>query len=81
MKAAVHPIMAYYCSDKNWALCVKSHAMILDGLDHTRVVMATFQNEELKDLKHVFSVVWEIHYFPVCASSQYKNKKSFVNLC
>lgn len=54
--------------------------MISDYLDHGTVAMATFQNEVLKVLKHIFSVVREIHYFPVGAS-QYKNKKNFVNLC
>lgn len=80
-QATIHPFVAYHRSEETRDLCVKSLAVISDCLDHTTTAVATFQAEALKVLKQELPSVRKIHYFSDGASSQYKNKKNFVNLC
>lgn len=80
-QATIHPIVVYCASENNEVPPVMSFAVISDCLEHDTAAVSAFQHELMKYLKKDLPELKEIHYFSDGASSQYKNKKKFLNLC
>lgn len=68
---------------KHNQICHKSIFIISDHLihEHDTNIVYTFQRHVIKELKNVISRIEKIIYFSDGASSQYKNKKNFINIC
>lgn len=82
IRASIHPIVIYFRPDESGAdISVKSFALISDCLQHDTAAVSAFQAEVLKIVKQDFPQTEKIFYFSHGASSQYKNKNNFVNLC
>ena len=79
-QATIHPFVAYYV--ESGELHHVSYVVISDCLTHDTVAVHLFQNYLIAFLKEKFgSLPLKIFYFSDGASSQYKNRKNFVNLC
>ena len=79
-QATIHPFVAYFTdSDK---LCHLSYVIIFDCLHHDTIAVHLFQKSLIEFLKEKFvSLPRKIFYFSDGAAAQYKNRKSFINLC
>lgn len=76
-QASVHTVVIYLREHEDTAeISVKSFSFISDCLDHDTVAVSV-----IRILKEDFPQISNIHYFSDGASSQYKNKKNFPNLC
>lgn len=62
-------------------MSVKSFVVISDCLGHITASVSAFQAELLGMLSSDLPSLRKIYYFSDGASSQYKNKKNFLNLC
>ncbi|CAN8008965.1 unnamed protein product [Ixodes pacificus] len=82
-QASVHPAVIYFRKQEatTQEISIKSFSFISDCLEHDAVAVSVFQSEVIKILKQDLPQIRKIHYFSDGASSQYKNKKNFANLC
>ncbi|CAN7998596.1 unnamed protein product [Ixodes hexagonus] len=81
-QASIHPVVIYFRPDESGAdISVRSFAVISDCLQHDTTAVSAFQAEVLKIVKQDMPEIKKIYYFSDGASSQYKNKQKFVNLC
>ncbi|XP_050527828.1 uncharacterized protein LOC126897924 [Daktulosphaira vitifoliae] len=78
-QATLHPFVYYY-KIENIIKC-RCICIISDHMEHNTVAVHTFQNHLIQDIRLTVPFVKKIHYFSDGASSQYKNKKNFINLC
>ena len=76
----VHPVVCYYKSStndlKHFNLC-----FLTEELQHDSVIVYLIQLKTLETLKGVISNLESVEYFTDGCAAQYKNKKSFYNLC
>lgn len=78
----MHPFVVCFRSEYNVLdVFVKSFVAIYDCLEHITAAVSAFQAELLGLLAKDLPSVRKIYYFSDGASSLYKNKKSFLNLC
>lgn len=78
-QVTLHPFVVYYKDGKD--LKFKNFCMISDFLEHNTVAVHTFQKHLVSEIKNILPHVRKIFYFSDGASSQYKNRKNFGNLC
>ncbi|CAF4238702.1 unnamed protein product, partial [Rotaria magnacalcarata] len=78
-QATVHPFVLYYKNDLGQT-AHKSYCFISDCLIHTTVVVYTFQQELLKDIKQFLPHIKRVHYFSDGSAAQYKNRFNFINI-
>lgn len=78
-QATIHPFVYYYKNDAN--VCHRNLCIISDHLVHDTVAVYTFQKHLIDDIKNIAPSVEKVIYFSDGSSSQYKNKKNFVNVC
>ena len=78
-QATLHPFVAYYREDNT--LISSSFCVLSDSGDHSTSAVYTFQKEVLSLLKTKNGGLKKVHYFTDGASSQYKNKHNFLNMC
>lgn len=80
--ATVHPFVVYYINKED-KVDHLSLVCISDCLQHDTILVHVFQNKVISWLKgqDEFKNVNKIYYFSDGASSQYKNRKNFANLC
>lgn len=78
-QATLHPFVFYF--KKEEAICCKSICIISDHLIHDTSTVYEFQKHLIKEVKKALPNVKKIIYFSDGASSQYKNKKNFINMC
>jgi len=77
-QATLHPFVIYY--KKEGKVCCKSICVISDHLHHNTTTVYTFQQHLIREIKIIPNIEMVV-YFSDGASSQYKNKKNFVNVC
>lgn len=78
-QATVHPFVYYLKEDgkvKSKCFCV-----ISDTKEHDTATVHCFQHHLINTIKEKHSHIEKLIYFSDGASSQYKNKKNFTNLC
>lgn len=80
-QATLHPYVFYYKQNGDDRIYCKSLCVISDSLDHNTATVHTFQKYFVEEVKKVAPEVKKIIYFSDGASSQYKNKKNFSNIC
>ena len=78
-QATVHPFIYYH--KVNSTLCSQCICVISDTTNHNTVTVHMFLTYLMKHIKETIPHVNKIIYFSDGASSQYKNKKKFMNLC
>lgn len=78
-QATLHPFVVYF--KENGKVIPKSLCVISDYLEHNTVVVHTFQKHLINQIKEKIPNIKKIIYFSDGASSQYKNRKNFSNLC
>lgn len=78
-QATVHPFVVYH-RNGDIEKC-DSFVVISDCLKHDTVAVHLFQKQFINFLKQKYNKVEKIVYFSDGASSQYKNRKNFSNLC
>lgn len=78
-QATIHPFV-YYCHEggqlKHQSICI-----ISDHMEHNTAAVHTFQTHLIRHIKATIPEVKKIIYYSDGASSQYKNKKNFANIC
>ena len=81
-QAIIHPFVTYYkpADDKSDKIEHLSYVISSDCLKHHTVAVYMFQDKMMKHLKDVIPCMKRVIYFSDGAASQYKNRKSFVNL-
>ena len=80
MQCSLHPLVICY-KDKEGILKYTFHCFISDNIVHdVTFVYKTFQLI-IPTLKAKFPNLSEIHFFTDSCAGQYKNYKSFYNLC
>lgn len=79
-QATLHPFVFYYKNEDGEIQC-KSLCVISDNLEHNTAAVHTFQKYFIEEVQNVLPTVQKIIYFSDGASSQYKNKKNFINIC
>lgn len=80
-QATIHPFVIYYLGDDN-KLMHLSLAIISNCMTHDTIAVHLFQRHMIQFLKEKLpNEIEKIHYFSDGASSQYKNKTNFLNLC
>lgn len=78
-QATLHPFVFYFKKENE--ICCKSMCIISDHLVHDTTTVYAFQNYLIKEIKSLVPKVTKVIYYSDGASSQYKNKKNFVNVC
>lgn len=78
-QATLHPFVIYF--KKQGKVCCKSICVISDHLDHNTTTVYTFQHHLISEIKKINPNFEMVIYFSDGASSQYKNKKNFINVC
>lgn len=78
-QATLHPFVYYYKTEDK--ICCRSLCVISDHLTHDTATVHAFQKHVINDIKTVVPDVNKVIYFSDGASSQYKNKKNFINVC
>ena len=79
-QATIHPFVIYY--KESDILKHISYVVISDCLHHDTVAVHLFQKSLIGFLKEKFGTLpRKIYYFSDGAASQYKNRKTFINLC
>ena len=78
-QATLHPFVAYY--KKDGTLSNRSFCILSDSGEHSTSAVYAFQQEVLSLLKTENNALKRVHYFTDGASSQYKNKYNFINMC
>lgn len=78
-QATVHPFVFYF--KENDVLLHKSVCILSDHLKHDTATFYCFQKLLTDHIKEVHQNLKKLIYFTDGASSQYKNKKNFANLC
>ena len=78
-QATLHPFVIYF--KKEDKVCCKSICIISDHLKHNTTTVYTFQHHLISEIKKIKPNVEMVIYFSDGASSQYKNKKNFINVC
>ena len=78
-QSTVHPFVVYFKDGDK--VMSKSLCVISDYLKHDTVAVHVFQKHLLAKIKEVVPQVKKVVYFSDGASSQYKNRKNFANLC
>lgn len=78
-QATIHPFVFYF--KKEGEISCKSICMISDHLIHDTLTVYEFQRHLISEVRNVLPKIKKMIYFSDGASSQYKNKKNFVNTC
>ena len=76
----VHPVVCYYC-DTNHQLQLASLCFLSKELQHDVVMVYLIQLKTVAYLKTIMPDIALVEYFSDGCAAQYKNKKSFYNLC
>lgn len=76
----VHPV-GMYLAHENGDKIISNHCFISDDLEHDTVFVNAVQREMMKWLTEHHPQVKKVHYFTDGCAAQYKNRKSFKNLC
>lgn len=80
-QATVHPFVYYYLDEDSGLVKNRSLCVISNHLQHNTAVVHTFQRYLIEDIKNNVPAIKKVIYFTDGSSSQYKNKKNFLNLC
>lgn len=80
-QATIHPFVYYYFDEESGLVKNRSLCIISNHRQHNTAVVHTFQKYLIKDIKENVPSVKKVIYFTDGSSSQYKNKKNFMNLC
>jgi hypothetical protein len=80
-QATVHPFVYYYFDDDVGIVKSRSLCIISNHQQHNTAVVHCFQKYFIEDLKAIAPTIKKVIYFTDGASSQYKNKKNFLNIC
>ncbi|KAJ6655379.1 hypothetical protein lerEdw1_005437 [Lerista edwardsae] len=78
-QATLHPFVFYFKKEEE--IGCKSICIISDHLIHDTSTVYEFQKHLIKEVKKALPKVKKMIYFSDGASSQYKNKKNFINMC
>lgn len=78
-QSTVHPFVIYFKDGDK--VKSKSFCVISDYLKHDTVSVHAFQKHLVENIKSTLPNVKKLIYFSDGASSQYKNRKNFANLC
>ena len=78
-QATLRPIVVYY--KESGILCSKIYCLISDCLNHNTNAVHKFISVVLNDIRAKHPNATKRIYFSDRASSQYKNCKTFINLC
>lgn len=81
MSCTIHPAVIYYKNPDTEELCHLSLCYISDDLNHDVAFVYKIQSKIVESIKHHCPTVNKIEYFTDGCSAQYKNCKSFLNLC
>ena len=81
-QATIHPFVVYYRESDSSELRHLNFVVISNCMNHDTVAVHLFQRKLNSFLKHVLAFFpLKIIYFSDGAASQYKNRKTFINLC
>ncbi len=79
-QSTIHPFVVYFKEADS--LVHHSFVVISDCMQHDTIAVYLFQKKLIDFLKATFGhLPTKIYYFTDGASSQYKNRKNFLNLC
>lgn len=78
LQSTLHVSCIYYM--ENGTLTNINHLAISESLTHDASAVSLFQSRMIPQIKAKLPHIKKIHYFTDGAGSQYKNRKSFVNL-
>ncbi|KAG8232373.1 hypothetical protein J437_LFUL008841, partial [Ladona fulva] len=79
MQATLRPFVVYYRSE--FIVESKSFVAISESLKHDTIAVHSFQCKLISFLKEEAGEIYKFVYFLDGASSQYKNRTNFINLC
>lgn len=76
----LHPVCIYIINEEN-ELKVLNHCFISDDMEHDVGFVYAVQKDIMAWLTQHYPQVRKVHYFTDGCAAQYKNRKSFKNLC